>query len=449
MENTHSQAFKKKRQMMVFLPVVVIPFLAIFFSLFGGGSNAARAGQNNPNGSGLNATVPTASEDNVIYSSKLKAYEKVGEDSITRLKRSHTSLLDRGIEALLASDISNVNYAGSEMTSATALNYDLNLTKEEQLDSPQHTLFLKGQKSIEETKMLMGGNSDSPSQHKQYASPYPAGTTYKHASPSAGYNGFEKDYHESIKQRNELLSLVKKKFEEDGNSSASSEQPVAMEPSARVKPARVKKNTLKVNAEKQHPSVVSRLKVKSRESVNDALKEAGSAPANGFYSPGQHERVSDEQNIIMAVIHNDQSVMAGATVKMRLVNAIQIGNTRIPKGSFLHGICSISNERMNIKVNSIKYKELLYPLDLVVFDMDGIQGLYIPGSIERTAAKSGASQGIGGTNIIGFNPSVEAQLAQTAIEAGKTIVSRRASAVRIKVKANYQILLKPSEEDEE
>ncbi len=442
--------------MMVVLPLIMAPFLAIFFILLGGGTNASQAGKVGTAVSGLNANVPTASEDNVIYSSKLKAYEKVAEDSITRKQRNQHSFLDRGLDALLKADTSySKGLAGSVSLHSTALNYDINLNREQQLNTPEYRTLLEAQGHIEESKLLIGDKGYKP--HSGQYTTNTSGSIASGTSPLRNDYGtddlYYKEYEKSAKQRDELLSMLRKQLEEQSvHTMNATEADINVPSPLQTGSAGNRKRKLKISSQQTKPVVVSQLSpkyVKSSKLMKDNAAVSEPELANGFYSPGKVTQTADEPNIFTAVIHNDQSLVAGSTVKMRLGTKIEVGNTTIPKGSFIYGVCSISNERLHIQINSIKYRELLYPLQLTVFDMDGIQGLYIPGSMERKAIKDGASQGVASTNILGFSPTIEAQVTQAAIEAGKNIVSKRAAAVRVRVKANHQVFLKPADTDEE
>jgi conjugative transposon TraM protein len=164
---------------------------------------------------------------------------------------------------------------------------------------------------------------------------------------------------------------------------------------------------------------------------------------NGFYSLGDATTVPDEvQNAIQAVVHETQTVVDGTTVKLRLVNDVFINGVHIPKDNFLFGIASLRGERLVIKINSIRYNNSLFPVELAVYDMDGLDGIYIPGAITRDVAKQSAERSMQTIGLTSLDPSLGAQAAGAGIEAAKTLLSRKVKLVKVTVKAGYRVLLR-------
>lgn len=152
-------------------------------------------------------------------------------------------------------------------------------------------------------------------------------------------------------------------------------------------------------------------------------------------------RSSNANQTIQAVVHNTQIISSGATVKLRLVQDIMIGSATIPKGSFLYGICSISNERLTVQLTNIPFNNQVIPVSLSVFDMDGIEGIYIPGAIEREVSKEGADQAIQSFNLNGLNSSIAGQAASAGMQATKALLSKKVKLIRVTVKAGHHVLL--------
>ena len=80
-------------------------------------------------------------------------------------------------------------------------------------------------------------------------------------------------------------------------------------------------------------------------------------------------------------------------------------------------------------------------MQLSVYDLDGMEGIYIPGAITRDVAKGSADRALQGIiNTLG--PSLGAQAASAGIEAAKTLLTKKVKQVKVTVKAGYQVLLK-------
>jgi conjugative transposon TraM protein len=147
-------------------------------------------------------------------------------------------------------------------------------------------------------------------------------------------------------------------------------------------------------------------------------------------------------NIIKVTIHQNQEVVSGSVVKLRLLDSVVVNGIVIPKNQFIYGIASIDDERLQISLKSLRYKDFIFPISLSAFDLDGLQGLYIPGSINRDASKKGVDDAIQDLQIMTMDPSVSAQAATAGVQAAKGLFSKKVKQVRVKLKAGYQLLLK-------
>lgn len=158
-----------------------------------------------------------------------------------------------------------------------------------------------------------------------------------------------------------------------------------------------------------------------------------------------HESFGDllpYSNIIKVTIHQNQEVVPGSVIKLRLLDSVIVNGIVVPKNQFIYGIASIDNERLQISLKSLRYKDFIFPISLYAFDLDGLQGLYIPGSINRDASKKGVDDAIQDLQIMTMDPSVSAQAATAGVQAAKGLFSKKVKQVRVKLKAGYQLLLK-------
>ena len=74
--------------------------------------------------------------------------------------------------------------------------------------------------------------------------------------------------------------------------------------------------------------------------------------------------------------------------------------------------------------------------------MDGQEGIYVPGSINRTVAKESANNAIGGIGTTTIDPSLGAQAASAGIEAAKTLFSKKMKLIKMTIRAGYKVLFK-------
>ena len=133
---------------------------------------------------------------------------------------------------------------------------------------------------------------------------------------------------------------------------------------------------------------------------------------------------------------------------MRLLNDIYINGVLIPKENFVFGTAALNGERLGITINSIRYKTSLLPVELSVFDMDGLNGIYIPGAIARDVAKQSTDRAVQDVGFTSLNPSVGVQAASAGIEAAKTLFSKKIKLIKVTVKAGYHVLLRDEKQNQ-
>ena len=147
--------------------------------------------------------------------------------------------------------------------------------------------------------------------------------------------------------------------------------------------------------------------------------------------------------VIPATVPEDQSMVTGATLKLRTQMEATVGSIVIPKNSLLYGRVAISGERMLVSIGSVRVGTALYPVDLQVFDMDGLAGIHIPGAIDRDVAKESAEQGVSSMGMLGtLDQSLGAQAATAGVQAAKTLFSRKVKLVRAQVRSGYLVFIK-------
>jgi conjugative transposon TraM protein len=163
---------------------------------------------------------------------------------------------------------------------------------------------------------------------------------------------------------------------------------------------------------------------------------------NRFYELSTNTSVNSAGNAIAAVIHDNQSVVSGATIKLRLEQDMYVQGTLIPAGSFVHGEGKLNGDRYLIDIKSIHFGNSVFPVKLSVFGLDGLEGVQVDGAISREVAKQGIDQGLQSMQLSSLDPSLSAQAASAGIETVKTLLSRKTRLVKVLLKAGHPVLLK-------
>lgn len=171
---------------------------------------------------------------------------------------------------------------------------------------------------------------------------------------------------------------------------------------------------------------------------------------NAFYSlhfinghPINQDVLGQQGNTIEAVVHETQTLTAGATVRLRLLQDVSLGGRLLPEGSLLYSTCQVRGERLALEVKSIRLGNALLPVSLSAFDLDGMEGLYIPHSPARVAARQGAGRAISQSlQLPSLSPSLGAQAMGAGIDAARGLLSKGARQVKVTVKAGHRLLLR-------
>ena len=122
--------------------------------------------------------------------------------------------------------------------------------------------------------------------------------------------------------------------------------------------------------------------------------------------------------------------------------ALYINDKHITKGNFVFGKASLSGERLNIEINSVRQGNSILSVAITVYDMDGIDGVYIPEAISRDVAKESSDRAIQGVALNSPDPSIGAQAGSAGIEAAKNLSTKKVKLITVIVKAGYRVLLK-------
>ena len=387
----------KRRKMLLMLPILVIPFLTLGFWALGGGRTSKAS---SVIGKGLNLALPDArlKEDKLL--DKLDFYDKSDSDSLKmeELMRNDPYYNEQGDPE---------NHPANELeeltsTKASKYNQRLNVSPYDMKAADPSDKILQKLKSLE----------------KEMNSPV----------ASSELNPKKDDAFSSEVQRLEEMMRM-------NNTSTADD-----------KEMETLNKTLESILDVQHPERVKE-KLRSTSLANKGFtcavsKQSGSDTlVKGFFSASDDKEIASATSI-EAVVYENQTLVNGAVVKFRLVNTIYINGKLVPQGSFVYGLASLDGERLMIEINSIRSSTNLFNVKLEVYDMDGLPGIHIPGSINRDVAKQSADNSLSLLELGAVDPSLKAQAASAGVGAVKGLLSKKVKLVKVMVKAGYKILLK-------
>lgn len=152
------------------------------------------------------------------------------------------------------------------------------------------------------------------------------------------------------------------------------------------------------------------------------------------------------RNTIPACVHGNQTVTDGQSVRLRLTEPMQVAGVRIPRNTVIVGAARVQGERLGIDITSLEYRGTIIPVELAVFDSDGQEGIFIPNSMEVSAAKEvAANMGSSLGSSINISTDAGAQLASDLgkglIQGTSQYIAQKMRTVKVHLKAGYRVML--------
>ncbi len=428
-QKTHSQKFLRQRKFFLVLPLLVLPFMTLMFWSLGGGKTDNASAQDIKKG--FNMQLPGANLKDDKPLDKLSYYEKAASDSLKlqQLLKNDPNYRTKFDTSMVLDELDTSIFRGNY--GITKRNSHIN-TGIGKTDPNEAKVY---RKLAELNNALNKSTSQSTSTESSIGVPYRTNNNNVNSSDVDRLeqmmvamnqkDGTDPEMQQLGGMLEKILDIqhpdrVQERIKQNSESNKGQVFPVAVNP---------------------HNDAVSLL---DNQTVIQPLSDTGNyvgVRQNGFYSLDNMMDANNYQNAIEAVIHETQTLVNGSTVKLRLVNDIYINGVLVPKNNFVYGTAQLNGERLGIKVNSIRYSNSLFPVQLQVYDLDGMDGIYIPGAISRDVAKESADRSLQGIGYTSLDPSIGAQAASAGIEAAKTLFSKKVKLIKVSVKAGYKVLL--------
>lgn len=183
--------------------------------------------------------------------------------------------------------------------------------------------------------------------------------------------------------------------------------------------------------------------------VSDSMMIARMAQSvgGGFHTAVGEAPKQTARNTIKACVHGDQTITSGQSVRLRLLEAMRVGKYVLPRNTLITGEGSIKGERLDIEILQVEHNGIIIPVELTVHDNDGQAGIFIPGSMEASAAKEMAAN-LGqnlGTSISITNQSAGDQLlsevGRGAIQGVSQYISKKMREEKVHLKSGYTLML--------
>ncbi len=260
------------------------------------------------------------------------------------------------------------------------------------------------------------------------------------ASPNTGYqplSHYQPEQEKEDESRQALLDLLRSNQQETTPTEIEDEDPIEM---MRQQFAlldsfnRTQDPDYKLQLKEEEEQRL--LEEKRRELRESRLSVKKASTTSSVFNTIKKE---EEEGFIKAIIDESLTVYAGSRVRIKLQEAIQVGDHQIEKGTYLYATVSgFSAQRINFTIHSIMEGGELLPVNLEIYDVDGLKGLYIPASAFREFTQELGSTTMQGVNLNSNNPENSAQFLMSSAQQAFTSTSQAISKAIRKNKANLK-----------
>ena len=410
----------QKRKKLIIFPLMILAFIVSLWFIFSP-SNKKEEGEDKLNG--FNAELPLPGQDEII-SDKKRAYE---QDQLKRNREERMRTLeDFGFDIEKDDDFSDTD---------DNLIPDYNQRKQPNSVSNGNSSIHSSANRYREINQQLDNFYEEPTYDISKDELFDRITELEMKVRESESNQFSTD---------EQLQLLEKSYELAAkyiNNGQAQNNVAQVTLERETTPTHQRGKTLSVKAVDE--SIVSGL----QQPMSDSLFIAKySKPRNTtFFTPTQSIQ-SVSKNTILACVHENQTVMDGQNVRLRLLEPLQAGQIVVSKNTLITGIVRIQRERLDIEVVSIEYNGTILSVNLSVYDTDGQKGLASPNTLEMQSLTEGAANigsGLGSTFTVNRSAgsAIVSDLTRGVLQGGSQYLSKKLRTARISLKADYQVML--------
>ena len=152
------------------------------------------------------------------------------------------------------------------------------------------------------------------------------------------------------------------------------------------------------------------------------------------------------RNTLSVVVDRTTTIRQGDFLRLRLAESARIEGMTLPPNTVLIAQSTIDGNRMKLHVTSVEHAGRILAVKLSAFDLDGQEGLAIPGSEEVSALKE-VGAGVGGTigTSFTFASSAKDQLiaeaARGVMQGASQLLQKKLRTVKVTVKSGHRLFL--------
>ncbi|WP_267134849.1 conjugative transposon protein TraM [Elizabethkingia anophelis] len=181
---------------------------------------------------------------------------------------------------------------------------------------------------------------------------------------------------------------------------------------------------------------------KNKEKLDAFLNSTLTVSKSGVNSSFNSVFKEKENNFVKAVLDESINGYLGSRIRFRLLEDIYVGKHKVSKGALIYGqISGFTLQRVNLNVVSILNNGEILPINLSVYDTDGIQGMYVPQSEFREMMRQMGTNSVQGTQMDMSSQNFFTSIASSLFRSASQSISNLIRKNKAKLKYNSYIYL--------
>lgn len=181
---------------------------------------------------------------------------------------------------------------------------------------------------------------------------------------------------------------------------------------------------------------------KNKEKLDAFLNSTLTVSKSGVNSSFNSVFKEKENSFVKAVLDESINGYLGSRIRFRLLEDIYVGKHKVSKGALIYGqISGFTLQRVNLNIVSILNNGEILPINLSVYDTDGIQGMYVPQSEFREMMRQMGTNSVQGTQMDMSSQNFFTSIASNLFRSASQSISNLIRKNKAKLKYNSYIYL--------
>jgi len=179
------------------------------------------------------------------------------------------------------------------------------------------------------------------------------------------------------------------------------------------------------------------------------MEEYGKKARNmGFHSLAS-TAAPTMRNTLKVVVDRTTVLKEGDNVVLRLLESAKVEGLHIPRQSRLIAVAKIEGNRMHLLIKSIEVDGHIIAVKLSAYDIDGQEGVYIPGSedinaLKEVGANIGGSMGTSFTFASSAKDQIISEAARGVMQGASQLLQKKLRTIKVTLKGGYRLFLAQS-----